>query len=105
MEVLYRAFDGKLFHSPEECLRHEKENPLFKMWGEDGLTTDPDCARVVHIIDEDSGANKFVELCEDMGVSYDGIEAYSSTGWYLWDDDQYVYIPDDTINAIMHASK
>ena len=103
MEVIYRAFDGQLFHNPEDCMRHERENPLFKMWDSDGPTTDPDCARVVQIISELQGADKFIQLCEENGVDYSGIDRYSETGWYLWDDERYFYFPDDTIEAIKRA--
>lgn len=105
MEILYRAFDGKIFNSADECLRHERENPLFRMWGEDGLTNDTGKALVVEILDKYSGASAFVELCESCGDIYDGIDRFAGKGIYVWDDnDQYVYIPDDALKALRHIS-
>lgn len=100
MEILYRAFDGKIFHSPEECLKHEKTDPYFKMWARDGFTTDPADALVVHIISEFHGAEKFVAMCEDWDISHEGIDDCSCTGFYIWDDGQWVLVPDDTLEAL-----
>ena len=101
MEILYRAFDGKVFHSADECLRHERENPLFKMWGKYGPTTEADKALVVEILDEHNGASAFVELCDSCGELYEGIDRFSGKGVYVWDDnDQYVCIPDCTLEAL-----
>lgn len=105
MEILYRAFDGKIFNSADECLRHERENPLFRMWGEDGLTNDTGKALVVEILNEYNGASAFVELCESCGDIYDGIDRFAGKGVYVWDvNDQYVYIPDSTLKALRHIS-
>ena len=103
MEILYRAFDGKVFHNADDCLRHERENPLFRMWGENGLTTETGKALVVEILNEYNGAGAFVELCESCGDIYDGIDRFAGKGVYVWDDnDQYVYIPDNTLKALRH---
>ena len=103
MEILYRAFDGKFFNNADECLRHERENPLFRMWGKEGLTTETDKALVVEILNELNGASAFVELCESHGDIYDGIDRFAGKGVYVWDDnDQYVYIPDSTLEALRH---
>ena len=103
MEILYRAFDGKIFNNADECLHHERENPLFRMWGKEGLTTETDKALVVEILNEFNGASAFVELCESHGDIYDGIDRFAGKGVYVWDDnDQYVYIPDSTLEALRH---
>lgn len=102
MEILYRAFDGKVFHNADECLHHERENPLFRMWGEDGLTTKTGNALVVEILNEFNGANAFVELCESCGDIYEGIDRYAGKGVYVWDDNQYCYIPDNALEALRH---
>lgn len=99
MEILYRAFDGKIFYDPEECLEHEKTDPYFKMWARDGFTTDPTDALVVHIIDDLNGAEKFIAMCEHCGASHEGIEDYSRTGFYIWGD-QWMPVPDDTLEAL-----
>ena len=105
MEILYRAFDGKVFHNADECLRHERENPLFRMWNKDGLTTDPGNALVVEILDKYDGANAFVELCESHNDMYDGIDRFTDKGVYMWDDEQYVCIPDNTLEALRHIMR
>lgn len=103
MEILYRAFDGKVFHNADECLRHERENPLFRMWDEDGMTTETGKALVIEILNDYSGATAFVELCESCGNIHDGIDRFAGKGVYVWaDNDQYVSIPDSTLEALQH---
>lgn len=103
MEILYRAFDGRTFNNADECLRHEKENPLFRMWGEDGETTKTGNALVVEILNEYKGADAFIELCKSCGDScYNGIDKFSCRGIYIWDDDKYIHISDDVMKALRH---
>lgn len=102
MEILYRAFDGKVFHNADECLRHERENPLFRMWSEDGPTTKTGNALVVEILNELNGASAFVELCKSCGDIYEGIDRYAGKGVYVWDGNQYCCTPDDILKALRH---
>lgn len=100
MEILYRAFDGKIFDNPEECLKHEKTDPYFKMWTKNGLTSDPAEAFVIHIINEHLGAIEFIAMCERWDTSHEGITDYSCTGFYIWCDGQWVLVPDDTLKTL-----
>ena len=86
MEIKYMSFDGKYFDKPEDCLAHEKSNPLFKMWGKNGVTANPEEAFVVHLVKDIESATSFVALCEREDTCHDGIDNYSDAGFYFWND-------------------
>ena len=100
MQVKYLSFDGIYFDNPEDCLKHEQENPLLKMWDEHGVTNSPDYAKVVWL-SSDGGAEAFVKMCNEESVPVDGIDEYS-TGTFIWSDECFVWIPfeDETMRAV-----
>lgn len=102
MEIIYRSFDGKMFSTPEECLAHEKEDPLFRMFDNSGkLVTYPDDCVLLQIINENDGPNAFIELCESYDCSYEGFSPYESAGWYWWDGNEYGCIDPEMVNALL----
>ena len=102
MEIKYMSFDGKYFDNPEDCLAHERDNPLFKMWGENGVTANPEEAFVVHLIKDIEGAKSFVALCKREGINHDGIDDYNDAGFYFWDENGFCWVSlsEETINTL-----
>ena len=102
MEIKYMSFDGKYFDKPEDCLAHERDNPLFKMWGENGVTANPEEAFVVHLIKDIEGARSFIDLCKREDINYDGIDDYNNAGFYLWDECAvcWVLLSEEAINTL-----
>ena len=102
MEIKYMSFDGKYFDKPEDCLAHERDNPLFKMWGENGVTVNPEEAFVVHLIKDIEGAESFVAFCEREGINHEGIYNHSDTGFYFWDENSSFWgsLSEETINTL-----
>jgi hypothetical protein len=100
MQVKYLSFDGVYFDNPEDCLKHEQENPRLKMWDEHGVTTSPDDAKVVWL-SSSGGAEAFVEMCNKEGISFDGIDE-CSTGTFIWSDECFAWTPfeDKTMRAV-----
>lgn len=101
MEVIYRAFDGKMFPTPEECLTHEKEHPLFRMFNSEGkLVTSPSDCRLLQIVDGKDGATAFIKLCESEETYSNGIDTYVGVGWYWWNGEEYQRIDPRMIEAL-----
>lgn len=105
MQVIYQAFDGELFTSPEACLEHEKQNPKFKMWDTNGVTSSPDRARVVWFSKQANARRDFIELCRSEDITSEGIdddEGGYDTEIYLWCDDLFQWVPMDemTIQSV-----
>lgn len=101
MEIIYRAFDGETFTTPEECLEHEKNNPLFVMFDNDGnLVHSPEDCCLLQIIDHADGAKAFVELNERFDCDYSGIDIFQGAGWYWWDGGEYYWLDPVMIKAL-----
>lgn len=101
MEIIYRSFDGKTFSTPEECLTHEKEHPLFRMFDNSGKpVADPDDCILLQIVNEGDGSAAFIQLCENCGCGYGHFSSYEGAGWYWWDDEDYIWIDPDMVNAL-----
>lgn len=101
MEIIYRSFDGKMFSTPEDCLTHEKEHPLFRMFDNCGkLVAYPDDCVLLQIVNENDGPAAFIELCESCECGYGEFSSYESAGWYWWDDDDYVWVNPEMVNAL-----
>ena len=97
MEIVYRSFDGMDFDTAERCIEHEQKHARFKMWSEDGMTTDPNEARMVWI--SANGADAFTALCHREGVTRDGIDT-DDMGAFIWSDlFMWVPIDDEAIQA------
>ena len=100
MQIKYLSFDGLYFDTPEGCLRHEQENPCFKMWNEHGIVTSPESARVVWL-SSNGGAKAFMKLCNEEETTIDGISE-CSTGTFIWNDEYFVWAPleNETMQAV-----
>ena len=98
MEIIYRSFDGMDFDTAEKCIEHEQKHARFKMWSEDGMTTDPSMSRIVWI--STHGADAFTALCHREDVTCDGIDT-GDMGAFIWSDELFQWIPidDETIQA------
>lgn len=106
MEIIYRAFDGEEFETAEKCIDHERRFPKFKMWDKDGVTTNPDDARVVWFSNHKDAKSSFVKLCKQDDITTEGIDE-DNYGYdadvYLWSDEMFMWIPmdDTTIQSIL----
>ena len=100
MQVKYLSFDGVYFDNPEDCLKHEQRNPRLKMWDEHGVTTSPDYAKVLWL-SSNGGAEAFIKMCNEEGVSIDGIDEWT-TGTFIWSDECFTWVPfeDATMRAV-----
>lgn len=106
MEIIYRSFDGLEFSDEETCRTHEKDNPCFVMFDDEGVTNDAEMAYVVDIRD-DYGAELFTKRCEQEGTTFDGIYADDDAGVYIWDEfsGEYIEITDRVLQAIKQYIK
>lgn len=91
MEIIYRAFDGKEFCNPEECIKHENGETDFVMFDKYGkpVTDINDCHLVFVRNCTDEVEEKFEDFC--FSGRYDICE-----GWFYFDDntDELVEITD-----------
>ena len=88
MKAVYRSLDGLIFNTEEECLSHEKETPLFRMWDSSGETKLVECGYVVELNNNDA-VEKFIELSQESGSEYCGIEG---VGLYVWDEHNFKFV-------------
>lgn len=88
MEIVYRSCNGKIFYTKEECLEYEKALD-FKMYGPDGQTDRTEASFVVEFENSEI-AERFIETCDTMGISADGIEP-DCPGVYAWSDNNSKY--------------
>lgn len=104
METIYRAFDGEMFTTPEKCLEHEKEKPLFVMFDDEGnLIHSPENCCLLHITDQIDGAAAFVRLNERFDLDHSGIDAYEGAGWYWWDGGEYYWLDPVMFKALVKS--
>ena len=104
MEVIYRAYDGKIFESAEKCFIYEQAMTI-PMYGESGKTNDPDKALVV-ALNDDNSAEIFISKCKEVGTLHEGI-GEGDKGIYIWDycDDSYYYMDTSIFSALRHYFK
>lgn len=104
MKVIYEAFDGEKFDTEADCLRHEKESPLFRVYDRQGqpIEVGKD-VHLLHLIDGHKGGEAFVRQCEKRGEFSRHITRYSSAGWYWRDDNRYSRIDENMVLAMMRA--
>lgn len=88
MKVIYRSFDGQDFDTAEECLFHEKEEPLFRMWDKSGETEKVENGYVVEL-NSNAAVEKFIELSQESGSEYCGIDG---VGLYVWDENNFEFV-------------
>lgn len=123
MTTVYYAIDGTEFKDKRECLEHEKEiRDKFAQDGKDYLymynrngegVEDPDEAYLIyiqssamHYDDMEKGACYFINLSNNQGSPYDGIND-ESAGWYYWNEniDSYCWMDEDLVEAIYKTVK
>ena len=104
MEIIYRAFDGETFTTPEECLKHEKKNPRFIMFDTEGnLVHHPEKCCLLQIVDQVDGAAAFVRLNERLGTDHSGIDIFEGAGWYWWDGEEYYWLDPVMLKALVKS--
>ena len=94
MKVVYESINGKVFYEMGECLEYEK-TLAFKMYGDDGLTDRADECFIVDIKTPEA-AKTFIEVCDTIGTSSDGIE-HDTSGVYVWNTIDQKYFPLDPL--------
>ena len=82
MRKVYQSYDELIFESEEECIEYEKKHPILEMYGLNGKTENPDEAFLV-IINDESGAESFISMCEEEVTPCYGITE-DSTGVFIW---------------------
>lgn len=104
MEIIYRAYDGKTFKSPEKCIIYE-QTLAIPMYGEGGKTDNADKALVV-ALNSDYSAEVFINKCEEAGTPYEGIED-GDKGIFIWDyvEDKYYVMDVSILDALHHYFK
>lgn len=110
MQIIFKANDGTVFYSAEECVKYEaalaSREKDWEAWGWNSApTNDTTNAVVVNLPTEDAAA-QFLEkakLDEDDNVG--GISEYSR-GWYYYDEcaEQYFRIDEAIINILKNIS-
>ena len=106
MEVIFKAKDGTIFYSAEECVQYELEvmNKAkdWQAWGWDGEpTTKTSHAVVVKLNNEDAAAQFLIAADAEGDYNIKGIEA-GDEGWFFYDEgiEQYVFVDDNIINIL-----
>ena len=104
MEVIYRAYDGKIFESAEKCVIYEQALAV-PMYGEGGKTNDPDKALVV-AFNDDYSAEAFINKCQEAGTLHEGINE-GDKGTFVWDyiEDRYFTMDVSILDALRHYFK
>ena len=104
MKIVYVAIDGEEFDTEEACLRHEKEEPLFKTYDQWGRPIEVgQGVHLLRLIDSLKGGEAFVRLCKEREEFHEGITSYSSTGWYWWNDTRFCRVDERMVRAMMRA--
>lgn len=104
MKKVFQSYNGLIFEDEEECVEYERTHPAFIMYDSFGETHDPNRAFIV-IINDKSGAESFISMCNEYEILYPGIDR-ASTGIFVWAHDQiydaklYVKISDTILKAL-----
>lgn len=88
MEIIYRSIDGVLFKSAEECVEHEQNHLLFKMWDERGRTNEVEGAMVLWVSTTIGAMDIFKRYSEEHDCTTEGLEDYKH-GLFFWDSDHF----------------
>lgn len=101
MEIIYRSFDDLEFSDEETCRTHEKNNPYFVMFDDEGVTNDAKRAFIVDI-QNGCGAKFFIKMCNQEKTASNGISEDDYAGVYIWNElaDGYIRITDRVLQAI-----
>ena len=110
MIAVFKAFDGTLFESAQECFEYEQRMTVrprkWKGWDwNENPTADTSTAVVVFFCDGEA-SEQFVRDANLNGdYDIDGFEA-GDTGWYYWDEGDCVYrfLQDSFVSTIRKNS-
>ena len=104
MKIFYRAFDGAVFDTEEECLEHEASKLAYRMFDKDGNPVyDPEEARVIYIYP--NGASQLICDFEQKLCSYSGI-GFHSTGWFYLCDacTEWLLLSEELIKLLVQGT-
>lgn len=115
MKQVYRAFDGMIFDSKNECIEYERAHANFVMYDATGNTTmDVNDAMFVYlpyagydgVKDVNPNAQAFMIACDEAGCGADGITE-ADIGFFIWDEwrENYVYFDRDKLPALAKIDK
>jgi hypothetical protein len=109
MEVVFKATDGTLFTSAQNCLDYERQQVQrcdWKGWDWGGKSTQKTDAAVLLYLCEDGSAESFLNAATNLNdEDVSGIDP-GDTGWFYWDEGETRYRPIDDclISVIKKAS-
>lgn len=104
MKTVYRANDELIFEDGDECDEYERKRPALEIYGLYGKTENLNDAYLV-AINNKSGAESFISMCEEESNPYKGITK-DSTGVFVWtwnpdsDSPRYIRLADEVILAL-----
>ena len=104
MRYTYWTSDGTIIESAKECVAYEKKRPPLEMYALYGKTENVNDVYLV-VINDKSGAESFISMCEEEDNPYRGITK-DSTGAFIWawnpdsDSPCYVRVADEVILAL-----
>lgn len=110
MEVVFKAKDGTLFVSAQECVLYEQrmaEGPRkWRGWDWEAKPTNNTTQAIMVFFRDGEASAQFIadaKLYADDDI--DGFEE-GDTGWYYWDEGEkaYLFLDDPFINIIRKAS-
>ena len=110
MQVIFKANDGTMFESAENCAQYEaklaKEAKEWEAWGWTGQSTNKTAHAVVVKLPTSDAAAQFLAAADrDDDGHCKGIDEYSR-GWYYYDEgaEQYFRIDDAVISVFRSFS-
>lgn len=110
MEVIFKAKDGKMFRSAEECVQYEAElvdkAKDWTAWNWSGLFTDDTSDAIIVKLDGEDAAAQFLAKAKlDDDDIIDGIKV-GDEGWFFYDDnrDGYTQIDGEIIDILKSIS-
>lgn len=105
MKIMFKAEDGTMFESAENCVQYEAElanrEKEWEAWGWDGDNTDDTADAVVVKLNTVNAAAQFLAQAKlDGDDRINGIE-FGDEGWFYYDknSERYILI-DETILCI-----
>ena len=104
MEVIFKAKDGTMFNSAEECVQYEATLAYgakdWEAWDWDGKPTTKTFQAVMVKLNNEDAAEQFLAAADAEGDNnIEGIEV-GDEGWFFYDEGskQYVFVDDTIIN-------
>lgn len=104
MRKVFQSYDGLIFEDEEERDEYEKKPPALEIYGLYGKTENINDVYLV-VINNKSGAESFISMCEEEDNPYRGITK-DSTGVFVWawnpdsDSPCYIRLADEAILAL-----